>query len=309
MFLIRLVMAVYYGVNIFLTRNCHYIAAAIAFYTLFSFFPLVLAVTFIFQSIIGENADGLNLAKGIAGVVPVSTGFLVQTVEGVAGSRAVTGSIGIIGLIWASTSAFTAIRKGINTAWGVQKPRAFLSERLLDFGLAIGGGLILMILLYVSPIISLISELNPEFLNRSEIISALWIIAQRLVLPVISFLAFLLLYKILPNSEVAWGDVWLGALLASLVFDLVNWTFVSYVTNFPVYDLIYGPIGAVLALLAWVYISSTTLLFGAMVTSFYVSQGKGLNDISRLRMHFGKISKMSVPDFPIKMTNGASNKK
>ena len=245
MFLVRLVITIGYGVNIFLTRNCHYIAAAIAFYTLFSFFPLVLAVTFFFQGI-SENVDELNLAKGIAGVVPVSTGFLVQTVEGVAGSRAVTGSLGLIGLIWASTSAFTAIRKGINTAWGVQKPRAFLSERLLDFGLAIGGGLVLMVLLYVSPVISLISELNPEFLNRSEFISGIWLITQKLVLPVISFLAFLLLYKVLPNSLVSWRDVWLGALVTSLVFDLVNWMFVSYVTNFPVYDLIYGPIGCLL---------------------------------------------------------------
>ena len=99
MFLVRLAITIGYGVNIFLTRNCHYIAAAIAFYTLFSFFPLVLAVTFFFQGI-SENVDELNLAKGIAGVVPVSTGFLVQTVEGVAGSRAVTGSLGLIGLIW-----------------------------------------------------------------------------------------------------------------------------------------------------------------------------------------------------------------
>jgi len=297
-----------YGVNIFLTRNCHYISAAIAFYTLFSFFPLVLVVTFFLQGITGENVDELNLAKGIAGVVPVSTGFLVQTVEGVAGSRAVTGSVGLIGLIWASTSAFTAIRKGINTAWGVQKPRAFLSERLLDFGLAIGGGLVLMVLLYVSPVISLISELNPEFLNRTEFVSAVWLVTQKLILPVISFLAFLLLYKVLPNSLVSWRDVWLGALITSLVFDLVNWTFVSYVTNFPVYDLIYGPIGAVLALLAWVYISATILLFGAMVTSFYVSKGKGLNDLNRLKMHFREISYVSVQDFPIKITNGLSGK-
>ena len=309
MFLVRLVMIIFYGINIFLTRNCHYIAAAIAFYTLFSFFPLVLAVTFFFQAIIGPNVDGLNLAKGIAGIVPVSTGFLVQTVEGVAGSRAVTGSLGVVGLIWASTSAFTAIRKGINTAWGIQKPRAFLKERLLDLGLAIGGGLVLMVLLYVSPVISLISELNPEILNRSEIISAIWILAQRLVLPIISFLAFLLLYKVLPNSIVTWRDVWLGALLSSLGFDLANWTFVSYVTNYPVYDLIYGPVGAVLALLAWVYVSATILLFGAMVTSFYVSRGKGLDDLGRLRLFFKEISQMSVSDFPIKLTNDDSNKK
>ena len=308
MLLLRLAIIIISGVNIFLTRNCHYIAAAIAFYTLFSFFPLVLTVTFFFQRIIGENVDGLNFAKGIAGVVPVSTGFLVQTVEGVAGSRAVTGSIGLIGLIWASTSAFTAIRKGINTAWGVKKPRAFLSERLFDLGLAVGGGLVLMILLYVSPVISLISELNPEFLNRSELISALWLITQKLILPVISFLAFISLYKILPNSLVSWRDVWLGALITSLIFDLVNWAFVSYVTNFPVYDLVYGPIGAVLALLAWVYISATILLFGAMVTSFYVSKGSELDDLSRLKMCFREISYLAVSDFPIKIKNGPSDK-
>ena len=69
-----------------------------------------------------------------------------------------------------------------------------------------------------------------------------------------SFLTFLVLYRFLPNTEVRFNDVWLGALLAALAFEGAKWAFVWYVGSFAHYNVVYGSVGAILALLTWVYL-------------------------------------------------------
>jgi len=64
-------------------------------------------------------------------------------------------------------------------------------------------------------------------------------------------------------------DVWLGALVASIAFDGAKWGFLYYIRTFPVYNVVYGSVGAVMALLTWVYVSAIILLFGALATSRY----------------------------------------
>ena len=65
--------------------------------------------------------------------------------------------------------------------------------------------------------------------------------------PLLTFTAFLVLYRFLPNAKVRLSDVWLGALLASMAIDGAKWGFVAYVKTFPVYNVIYGSVGAVMA--------------------------------------------------------------
>ena len=84
-------------------------------------------------------------------------------------------------------------------------------------------------------------------------------------------MAFLLLYRFLPNAKVRLTDVWLGALLAAAAFEGATWGFVTYIKIFPVYNAVYGTVGAIMALLTWVYVSAIILLFGALVTSHYAS--------------------------------------
>ncbi|MDP6716661.1 MAG: YhjD/YihY/BrkB family envelope integrity protein, partial [SAR202 cluster bacterium] len=89
------------------------------------------------------------------------------------------------------------------------------------------------------------------------------------VSPVLSFTTFLVLYRFIPNTEVRIRDVWLGALVASMAFDGAKWGFLFYIRTFPVYNVVYGSVGAVMALLTWVYVSAIILLFGALATSRY----------------------------------------
>jgi membrane protein len=268
LYFVRFILFCADAVNDFLGKNCPYVAGAIAFYTLFSLFPLVLAIISVWGFFIDPQIEESEMARDIAEVIPVSTDFIGETVQGVASARAITGVASVLGLLWASSAAFGAIRKGINNAWGIRRPRPFLEERLIDFGLVLGAGLLMVILLFVTPILSSIQE-TAGYLAPDFDIDFIFRLVSMVVSPVLSFTTFLVLYRFIPNTEVRIRDVWLGALVASMAFDGAKWGFLFYIRTFPVYNVVYGSVGAVMALLTWVYVSAIILLFGALATSRY----------------------------------------
>ena len=265
--------------NDFLSKNCPYIAGAISFYTLFSMFPLLLAVTSVLGYVLGPQAEEeqVKLAMSITNVLPVSSEYVGKTMQGIVSARAITGIASILGLLWAATGVFGAIRKGINAAWGIRKPRPFLKERLIDFALVLGAVLVLMAVLFSSVALSIMKEATSWLAPESEVFSTLlWSLVARLLLPCLAFVTFLVLYRFLPYTEVRLKDVWWGALLASLAFDLANLAFVWYLQTFPVHNVVYGSVGAVLALLTWVYVSAIIVLYGALVTSRYAAYASSM---------------------------------
>ncbi len=265
-------------VNDFLYKNCPYIAGAIAFYTLFSIFPLLLAIISVLGYVLGPRAEQGELAVKIAEVIPVSSDFIGTTVQGLVSARAITGIASIFGLLWAATAVFGAIRKGINYAWGITKTRPFLKERLIDFALVLGAGVLLLAVLLSGPALGILKEATRVLAPESEYFSYfVWKLVARLLLPALAFLTFLVLYRFLPNTRVRLKDVWLGALLASLAFDGANLGFVWYMRTFPFhYNVVYGSVGAVLALLTWVYLSAIIVLFGALLTSRYAAYASNM---------------------------------
>ena len=276
MYFVRLVLLCTDMVNDFLGKNCLYIAGAIAFSMLFSLFPLILATISVWGFFLGPNVDQVELAEEVAEVIPVSSGFIAQTVRGVASAKVITGIVSVLLLMWASSAAFGAIRKGINIAWGIQKTRPFIKERLIDMALVAGAGLLMVMLLFVAPTASSIHKwLSLVFPDISfELLSR---IVSQAVSPILSFSTFMILYRYMPNTEVRFRDVWLGALFSCLGFEGAKWGFLQYVNTYPVYNLLYGSVGAVMALLTWVYVSAIILLFGALLTSRYANITRGVS--------------------------------
>lgn len=295
LYFVRFILFMTDAVNEYLYKNCPYIAGAISFYTLFSIFPLLLAVISVAGFVLGPTAEREQLARNIAEVMPVSAEFISETMQGVVGARAITGIASGFGILWTSTAAFSAMRKGVNAAWGVKQTRPFLKERMIDFALTMAAGLLLVGLLLITPTIGFFSEITGAIWPETSIAKAFWNLVAQLVTPVITFSAFVVLYRFLPNAKISLGDVWLGALLAALAFEGAKWGFVSYIKTFPVYNVVYGSVGAVMALLTWVYVSAIILLFGALLTSHYseyrvkvkrgVSGPKSLwTELSRVRL-------------------------
>ena len=294
MYFVRFVLFCTDSINDFLKKNCPHIAGAISFYALFSFFPLVLAVISIL-GFMGARADQAELAGDIADVLPVSSEYVGRTVEGVVRARAITGIASIFGLLWAASAAFGAIRKGINAAWGITKTRPFLKERLMDLALVLGAGLLLILLLFVTPILGFVREVMQRVAPETDFpADLLWSFATQLITPVISFLTFLVLYRFIPNTRVRFADVWLVALGASLAFDGAMWGFVWYVKQVPVYNVVYGSVGAIMALLTWVYVSAIILLFGALLTSRYSVFAQRAREEQGIRLLWTGLSRVRV---------------
>ena len=302
MFAVRFILFCRDTLNDFLAKNCPFVAGAIAFYTLFSIFPLTLAMVSIVGYLISSDPVEHRLAHDIAEVLPVSQEFIGDTLQGVASARAITGIISVIGLVAASTAMFGAIRKGINAAWGITRSRPFIEERLIDLALILFSGLVVISVLFVVPLLSAyITDIAVYFAPGAWYAHDLLGLAGQLATPLLYFLTFLVLYRYLPNADVRFDDVWLGALAASIAFGIANLIFVWYVKSFPVYNIVYGSVGAIMALLTWVYVSAIILLLGALVTSRYTTYVQRSSGVRGVRLLWAgllrvRLRVMAAPD-------------
>jgi len=261
-------------VHDFLTFNVPHMAASIAFWGFFSIFPMVLAVVLLTGSFLSYD----SFIETLGGNVPVSQEFLQDTLEGVTENWPYTGFVALIGLIWASLAVFSATRKGINAAWGVTRPRPFFRERLIDFSLMMGAWLTFVISVSITPVLEFTSD--APYVGRFFAWEGYWELFRLLLPLALTICVFMFLYRFIPNAQVRWRDVWVGALIAAVSFEVLRHGFVWYVGRFSVYNLVYGAAATMVVLLAWVYFSGVVLLFGAVVAS-------RMNKLRRMREQNG----------------------
>ena len=254
----------------FLSDNCPHLAASISYYALLCFFPLILALISVLGFVLRSPTLQNRLIEYISSFLPVSGNFIAQTIQGVSGAWQATGIVGVIGLLWGGSAVFNAIRKSLNTAWGVKQPRPFFTERLTEFLMMIGMGFLLFLSFALTTALSVVRQLSLSVLGIHFFDGDLLRHAALALLTTsLAFVTFLFLYRFIPNARVGFRDAWPGALAAAILFEIAKQAFVWYTTTFAHYNLIYGPIGAIIALLVWVYISALILLFCAKLTSIY----------------------------------------
>ena len=255
--------------NTYLYHSGPHHAAAITYYALFSLIPLTLAIMFILGTFAGSDALEARLSLAVNSLVPVSEETLDDTLSVLSRTRAVAGVLGLVGLLWVSTTVFGAMRKGVNTLWGIQRPRRFFHEKLLDFAFTAGAGLLMVVPLALTAGVGVLSEFTAALQSGNPDSDWLVQVLLNALSPFISFAVFLFIYRYLPNTEVTFRDIWAGALMATAAFEGWKAVFLWYTRSFPVYDSVYGPVGALVALLTWIYISANILLVGSLVTSRY----------------------------------------
>jgi len=256
------------AVQEFLTDNCSHLAAAISYYLLLSLFPLALAAISILSYVSRSPDVQANVTKAITDVLPVSGDFVSTTIRDVAPGWGAASAIGIVGLLWAGTGVFNATRKSLNTAWGIKQPRSFLRERLIEFIMMLGLGVFLIVYVGMTAAFNFFQSTNVlggRFVEGGIFWESMVILASI----AIAFVGFFLLYEFIPNTRVPWRHVWVGALIAAVLFEIVKNIFVWFVGKFATYNLVYGSIGTIIALMTWSYISAMILLFCAKLISIY----------------------------------------
>jgi membrane protein len=258
------------AVHEFLTDNCTHLAAAISYYLLLSFFPLLLAAISILSFVSRDPNIEEKVKQTIAEVMPVSGEIVFMTIKGISPGLGAASAIAIIGLIWGGMAVFNAIRKSLNTAWGIKTPRPFMRERLIELLMMAGFGALLLISVGLTTAFKIVRGANIIIFGQQlGEVGFIWQAMVVLASTAVAFAAFLFLYKFIPNTRVSWRHVWLGALVAAILFEIVKNIFVWFVGHFATYNIVYGTAGTIIALLVWAYISAVIMLFCAKLISIY----------------------------------------
>lgn len=250
----------YRTVASFLNNDLPTSAAAIAYFGMLVLFPTLLLLTAIYP-------EGLLRLRPF---LPGSYEFVKRNVEAISQvSVGILASAFVI-LLWAGSWIFTVIERAMCRVWGTH-PRAFWHGRLLMVGImAAVGVLLLASFLITSGVVWLGAAaerlgVRPA-LPVAAVSSALWQAFFAVLSLLLTILLFGLIYRLMPNTRMKVIEVVPGALIAGALWEAAKYAFAKSIPYFH-YDLLYGSIGAGVALLTWSYLSSLIMLFGAQLTA------------------------------------------
>ena len=245
----------------FYKDDCFYLAAGIAYYSLFSAFPLLLAMVVALALPLGPAEARARVAEAIAEYFPVSADLIIKNIHQTVVVSDIIGLIGLLGLLWSALSLFSAIRRALNRVWGVQWDWRFAWRRLLELATMTGVGLIFVLSIAISTGLRL-ARLALA-VDASSTSLWLWTVLPAFFSFILVFATFSFAYAFLPRAAIRWSKIWPGALLAALIYEGAKYLFLWYVLNVAKYSVVYGPVAAVIVFLLWVYIAALIFLFGA----------------------------------------------
>jgi len=255
------------------------LAAALSYYTAVSIAPLLIIAIAVAGFFYGEQAARGQLVTQIQGLIGVEGAKFIQDVIANAHKPAVgtiAGILSIATLLWGSTNVFDQLHTSLNAIWDVKaKPThgiwATIKERFFSFTLVLGVGFLLLVSLLLSAILVVVANWFNHLLPG---VAWLWEVLNFVISFGVITLLFGLIYKILPDAEVAWRDVWLGAAATALLFTIGKFLLGLYLGNT---GSSYGAAGSLVVFLLWVYYSAQILFFGAEFTQVYANQrGQGI---------------------------------
>jgi len=248
--------------------------ASIAYYAIFSLFPLLLALIVAGSSVLESEQVQQEVLDIVDEVFPVSHSLIERNIQAILRLRGTVSFVALIGLVWSATGALTALARNINYAWAEAKPRNFLERRILALGMVAGMAILLALSSISNTVLDVLARLSVPLWNTlSTYASPLWALLSDVAPRVFTFFALWGLYRWVPNTEVKWSEALWGASVATLAWEIATNGFTWYLSSGIVqYELLYGSLGAIVALMLWIYIISLITLFGAHLSAAIARQ-------------------------------------
>jgi membrane protein len=263
-----IVMIVKWAIKRFIENRGAEAASSISYYALFSLFPFLLFLAASASYVLEQAGIQQQILEYISEVFPVSQNAIIGQIETVLAARGAVGLFALITFLWSASGVFNTLTAHINRAWYRSNARGILSQRLLALAIVGGlvgltfGSLIATTFFNLLPISKLAIWKEP---SSWETFSSL---SSQVVPFMIRLILFWLLYRIVPATRVRGMAAFWGALAAVLAWELVTDAFTWFLSSgFAHYELVYGSLGAIIALLFWIYLISGILLFGAYLTA------------------------------------------
>src|SRR5881275_232537 len=259
------------------------LGAALAYYTVFSLAPLVLVLLAIIGVLFRDDPAGAwsKITEQMGYFLDKSA---VQVVTDIAqkasepGKSTIATVIGIALALFGASGVFGQLQDALNTIWGVKaKPGGgiwgFLRSRFLSFAMVGGICFLLLVSLTLESVLKGFSHYVQSLMPGGIIVALVvyWIFDLAVVI-----LLFAIIFKYLPDAEIRWRDVWIGAGMTAIFFAIGKWALGLYLGSGSAASA-YGAASSLITLLLWVSYSAQILLFGAEFTQVYASEaGRGV---------------------------------
>ncbi|ERN42323.1 putative membrane protein [Rubidibacter lacunae KORDI 51-2] len=246
------------------------LAAALAYYTLFSLAPLLVIAVAVAGAFFGKSvAEGELFAQLEAAIGPKGAQFVETAVANASRPdlSSIASTLSVLVLLFGASSVCSQLQDALNEIWDVDTAasgvvRSFLMKRLFAFVMVLGIGFFLMLSMVSSTVLAAVSkfELIP--------FPAVWQWVSFGISFSIVTLLFATIYKFVPDTKIAWSDVWIGALFTAGLFAIGRGLLGFYLGRGS-FSSPYGAAGSLIVFLAWIYYSAQIFLFGAEFTEVY----------------------------------------
>lgn len=235
-------------------------AAGFAYNTFLSIFPLLLFAVSVVGFVLSSRPElQRKVIDSIIEALPGLGGSVEQMVESVVSNRHLVGAIGLIGLLWAGTGIFEAVTKGFNTTWGTE-PRPFLKRKALELALLLAVGTLGVVTVAVN---LLSSQLLPEAAGAIGAAGRVLLVLAGIAVGLfVNFLAFALLYAVIPQRKAALKPLARCSLVVAVAFLVSEYAFNWYFVALSNTRALYGAIGGIIGLLLWLHLTGTILFVG-----------------------------------------------
>ncbi len=255
--------------------NAALFSAALSYYAIFAIAPIIILVVFIAGLVIGNNQALQNqIYSQISQTIgPNAAGMIQQMVN--ARLNQTSGGIiatilGVVALLVGATGVFAQLQSSLNKIWEVEpKPNTGIKElimgRLTDFLLILGLGILLLVAFAAGAVVTSLGTFFSGVLPGGTWI---WQIVNFIISGAIVALVIALIFKYLPDVKIDWKDVWVGAVVTAVLFEIGNFLIGLYLGHSAVTSA-YGAAGSLVILLVWIYYSAQILFMGAEFTQVY----------------------------------------
>ncbi|MEW5926869.1 MAG: YihY/virulence factor BrkB family protein [Gemmatimonadota bacterium] len=267
--------------------ECTTMAAALSYYTVFSLPPLLLLIIMIAGAVMDPQDVREALHGQLGALLGQSGGDEIRTIMEKAqetrtpdAGRPVAAVLGVATLVLGATGVFGQLQAALNKAWEVKPDpeqggiRNFLVKRIFSFGMVLAIAFLLLVSLALTAMISAVGGMLGRMMpGVGEVL--LHVLNFAVSFGVITLL-FAAMFKIVPDAEVAWKDVWVGAVVTAVLFMVGKYAIGFYLGRSNPGE-VYGAAGSLAVLLVWIYYASMIVFFGAEFTQTWAERrGEGV---------------------------------
>jgi membrane protein len=253
----------------FFDDGCPQRAAAISYYGLFSLFPLAILLVGIFGLVVREEQARTQVIEFLLDNLPLRQGEgrrdLQQLLDDVTAGVGGFGVLSLLGLVFSASGLMGAIRQAFNAAWDVEDARPPVQGKLIDIGLVFGVGALIAVSLAISVVAGFAASLSGSLAGLGllgTVVRGL-LSAGALSSTILAFVAFVVLFRVVPACPTRLADVWPGALIAAAGLEAAKLSFGVYLGQAADYNAVYASLGSIVAFMVFVFVAANVVLLGA----------------------------------------------